>query len=84
MSELMMNPKVMRKLQGNITAAFRGKEFITEIDLRMSGSCIKYLDLVIKEIFKLYAAATILVPSEQGRSRDFRSPRRNYNLRPLV
>ena len=63
-SELPMKPKVMRKLQGKITAAFRGKEFITDINLRMSGSCIKYLGLVIKEMLKLYAAATILVPSE--------------------
>lgn len=54
-SELMMKPKVMRKLQDKIRAAFR------EIDLWTSGSCIKYLGLVIKETFKLYPATTILI-----------------------
>jgi len=64
MSELMMNPKVMGKLQGEIRAAFRDKEFITEADLRASGSCMKYLGLVIKETFRLHPPAPILVPRE--------------------
>ncbi|XP_020153361.2 premnaspirodiene oxygenase [Aegilops tauschii subsp. strangulata] len=64
MSELVMNPKVMKKLQGEIREAFRGKEFISETDLRASGSCIKYLGLVIKETFRLHPPAPILVPRE--------------------
>lgn len=42
--------------------AFRGKEFDTVVGGRTSGSCIKHIGLVIKETFKLYSPATILVP----------------------
>uniref|UniRef100_A0ACD5VCK8 Uncharacterized protein n=1 Tax=Avena sativa TaxID=4498 RepID=A0ACD5VCK8_AVESA len=64
MSELMMNPKVMKKLQGEVRAAFGDKEFIGEADLRASGSCFKYLGLVIRETLRLHPPAPILVPRE--------------------
>ena len=49
------------KQQGETRAAFRDKEFISETDVRVSGSYINYLGLVIKETFKLYPATTILI-----------------------
>jgi cytochrome P450 len=64
MSELMANPKVMGKLQGEIRAAFGDKEFISEAELRACGSVMKYLGLVIKETFRLHPPAPILVPRE--------------------
>ncbi|KAK1661788.1 hypothetical protein QYE76_049947 [Lolium multiflorum] len=61
MSELMANPKVMGKLQGEIRAAFGDKEFISEADLRASGSVMKYLGLVIKETFRLHPCPCMLL-----------------------
>lgn len=62
MSEIVRNPRVMKKLQEEIRRAFRGKETITETDLRRSN--LRYLKLVMKEAIRLHPAAPLLVPRE--------------------
>ncbi|KAL5208972.1 hypothetical protein ABZP36_004595 [Zizania latifolia] len=62
MSELMLNPAVMKKLQGQIREAFHGKAIVTESDLQASN--LRYLKLVIKEVLRLHPPAPLLVPRE--------------------
>lgn len=62
MAELIMNPRVMKKLQAEIRSAFHDKKIITEADLR--GSDLKYLKFVIKETLRLHPPGPILVPRE--------------------
>ncbi|KAL6637825.1 hypothetical protein ACP70R_025397 [Stipagrostis hirtigluma subsp. patula] len=62
MSELMRNQAVMKKLQGQIREAFRGKVVVTEGDLQASN--LRYLKLVIKEALRLHPPAPLLVPRE--------------------
>ncbi|CAN6323676.1 unnamed protein product [Urochloa humidicola] len=62
MSELMRNPAVMKRLQGQIREAFRGKAAVTEADLQASD--LRYLKLVIKEALRLHSPAPLLVPRE--------------------
>ncbi|CAL4927253.1 unnamed protein product [Urochloa decumbens] len=64
MSELMRNPSVMKKLQGQIREAFKGKSVVTEADLQGKGSNLRYLKLVIKEALRLHPPAPLLVPRE--------------------
>ncbi|PUZ37104.1 hypothetical protein GQ55_9G091100 [Panicum hallii var. hallii] len=64
MSELMRNPAVMKKLQGQIREAFRGKAMVTEADLQQQAGNLRYLKLVIKEALRLHPPAPLLVPRE--------------------
>ncbi|KAL5210613.1 hypothetical protein ABZP36_006236 [Zizania latifolia] len=62
MSELMLNPAVMKKLQGQIREAFHGKAIVTESDLQASN--LRNLKLVIKEVLRLHPPVPLLVPRE--------------------
>lgn len=62
MSELILNPAVMKKLQGQIRETFKGKVVITESDLQVSN--LGYLKLVIKETLRLHPPAPLLTPRE--------------------
>lgn len=60
MTELVMNPKVMEKVQKEIRSIMKDKTVVSESDVPQ----MHYLRAVIKEIFRLHPPAPVLAPRE--------------------
>ncbi|XP_068304975.1 cytochrome P450 71A9-like [Pyrus communis] len=60
MTELIRNPRILRKAQDEVREVLKGKRKVEESDL----SELVYLKLVLKESFRLHPPAPLLVPRE--------------------
>lgn len=60
MSELMRNPKVMRKAQAEVRGLVENKTRVDEEDVKK----LRYLKMVVKENFRLHPPGTLLIPRE--------------------
>ncbi|ESW27490.1 hypothetical protein PHAVU_003G206400 [Phaseolus vulgaris] len=64
MSELIRNPKAMKRAQEEVREIMKGKEMVKEIDL----SKLVYLKSAVKEAMRLHPPAPLLVPRETTES----------------
>ncbi|CAN6203622.1 unnamed protein product [Urochloa humidicola] len=64
MSELMRNPRVMRKAQAEVHSLVANKPRVDEEDVKN----LRYLKMVVKENFRLHPPGTLLIPRETMRS----------------
>ncbi|XP_047056233.1 dolabradiene monooxygenase-like [Lolium rigidum] len=60
MSELVMNPDLLRRAQAEVRGAFKGQSKITECDVGK----LSYLHLVIRETLRLHAPVPFLLPRQ--------------------
>nr|A0A0N9HT29.1 RecName: Full=Desmethyl-deoxy-podophyllotoxin synthase; AltName: Full=Cytochrome P450 family 71 subfamily BE polypeptide 54 [Sinopodophyllum hexandrum]ALG05141.1 cytochrome P450 family 71 subfamily BE polypeptide 54 [Sinopodophyllum hexandrum] len=60
MSEMLKNPKVMKKAQAEVRRVFSGNKKINETEIQE----LSYLKLVLKETLRLHAPAPLLIPRE--------------------
>uniref|UniRef100_A0ACD5UD18 Uncharacterized protein n=1 Tax=Avena sativa TaxID=4498 RepID=A0ACD5UD18_AVESA len=60
MSELMRNPRVLRKAQAEVREAFEGRRKLTEDDI----GGLSYLHLVIRESLRLHSPVPFLLPRQ--------------------
>lgn len=60
MTELIMNPRVMKKAQDEVRSVVRDRRQVLESDLPQ----LHYIKAVIKEIFRLHPPAPVLLPRE--------------------
>ncbi|KAI9118271.1 hypothetical protein K1719_010603 [Acacia pycnantha] len=60
MTSLMKNPRVMKKVRGEIRKLYGEKEFISEEDIER----LPYLRAAVKETLRLFPPAPLLVPRE--------------------
>ncbi|CAN6171688.1 unnamed protein product [Urochloa humidicola] len=64
MSELMRNPRVMRKAQAEVRSLVMNKPRVDEEDVKN----LRYLKMVVKENFRVHPPGTLLIPRETMRS----------------
>lgn len=60
LSELLKNPRVMQKLQSELETSIGMDQIVEEKDLGK----LQYLDMVVKESFRLHPVAPFLIPRE--------------------